>query len=138
MKANNQKTTTGRFVLGSLTIAGVVACAAVFLSRDAYTDFSFVEKMTTSDTVQYVLASKYPTIRAEVLTNAGYKDIEALRARVDTDNQAVQAARKRVNRRLLVDCLTLGGSLAVFIMAGVSLLLPTLRRRQPSAEMLGA
>jgi hypothetical protein len=87
-----------------------------------------------SDAATYATAAKYPVIQAELLANAGFKDMGSLRARVDSDYQALNAARERMNHRLLINCMTIAGCLAVFIMAGVTLMIPARDRRQLTAK----
>lgn len=111
-----------RVALGCLTIAGVVASSAVVLNRAPYENFRFAEVIATNDGAMYAMAVRYPLVREPLLKTLGIGDMASLSARLERDRHALRDARERMNRRMLIDCMTLGGSLAVFFMAGLSLL----------------
>jgi hypothetical protein len=131
-----ERTISARTALGCLTLVSVVASTAVLLNRGAYNDFQFVSIMVANDCTQYALAVKYPAIRDSVFANMGDKDMASLSARIARDRRVLAEARERMNRRLLLDCITLAGSLAVFAVAGFNLLRAGSRHR-PSAQAFG-
>jgi hypothetical protein len=117
-----KRTISVRTVLGCLTLAGVVASTLVVCNRSPYEAFEGALMTAFTDSAKYVLAVRYPAAREDLLANEGAKDIASLRARVDRDFLEVNDAREHAYHRMLLDCLTLAGSLTVFAMAGFSLI----------------
>jgi len=126
----------GRLTLGVLVVAGVIASSAVFVNRTPYTQALLVQQQAISDTAQYAMAVKFPAIRAEIIAKTGVKDMPAFSERLDADQREISSTRNQVNRRLLLDAITISASLAAFVLAGMMLIGDALRGRKGSTVLI--
>jgi hypothetical protein len=118
-----------RLTLGIVAVAGGIASSNVLMNRPAEQEVSFAKVELVADVARLAVLQASPAPQTHALAELGFKDMTALRLRVEAEKQELQRAAIRAEHEAQLVFGVVLGSLIASSLAGIALIRDSLRSR---------